>query len=676
MRDQVGIKDQVGTRGKVRIRAILAGMILGLVICAFTPYNNAYLNATHLAGGHFPLAPFFILVWLCLGFALIARLTKKSPLFSGMELLVTWAIMLVVSGLGYTGLVRTFFVNLTAPYYFATYGNRWQEVLQPLLPSALYPQDKAAIETLYNGVEGGAGMGLFELIGHIPWGAWITPLLVWGGFILLAYFVMICLVNLFSRQWVVNERVNFPLLRVPQLLSQAYDEQWLGGFFLNRFFLVGLACSFGLHIVNGLSFYFPEIPPLPTEIPVGSYFGKYGLFSGFYKLKIYLIPAFIGFAFLTTRQISFSCWFFFLLGGLAFGALGTFGLQIPDAALGVVFGPGLARPDEAQSIGAYMVFFLFIIWLARFHLKEALFGALGRGASSPPSRAEWLPLGFSLWGLVLGLAAMMVFSVWVGIPLMAAFLTLAAFMIMLLVATRIVCQGGMPIFTLTAAPSDGILALLGSRIFGGVGLVISMVMQKLLFVDMREALIPSLMHGAKVTEEAGRKRMIFAGFALVLLLGVATAFVSMLVVSHKFGMRELGLDWATQTTLNVYENAQRLVESPSGPRQWVLIFAGVGALVMLLLVMAYQRFYWWPIHPLGYLVAYGWSMRILWFSFLLGWLCNHLCLHYGGANLFKKVRFFFIGLIVGDFLMGGIWALVGCSWGRVIMCCRFSKTGG
>jgi hypothetical protein len=27
--------------------------------------------------------------------------------------------------------------------------------------------------------------------------------------------------------------------------------------------------------------------------------------------------------------------------------------------------------------------------------------------------------------------------------------------------------------------------------------------------------------------------------------------------------------------------------------------------------------------------------------------------------LFKKIRFFFIGLIIGDFLMGGSWALVG-----------------
>jgi hypothetical protein len=34
-------------------------------------------------------------------------------------------------------------------------------------------------------------------------------------------------------------------------------------------------------------------------------------------------------------------------------------------------------------------------------------------------------------------------------------------------------------------------------------------------------------------------------------------------------------------------------------------------------------------------------------------------MRYGGVGLFKKVRYLFIGLIIGDFLMGGLWALVG-----------------
>ena len=81
------------------------------------------------------------------------------------------------------------------------------------------------------------------------------------------------------------------------------------------------------------------------------------------------------------------------------------------------------------------------------------------------------------------------------------------------------------------------------------------------------------------------------------------------------------------------------------------------------LVICYHRVYWWPIHPIGYLTAYSSAMRILWFSFFLGWLFNALCMRYGGVSLFKKLRYFFIGLIIGDFLMGGIWAIIGL-WGN------------
>jgi hypothetical protein len=61
---------------------------------------------------------------------------------------------------------------------------------------------------------------------------------------------------------------------------------------------------------------------------------------------------------------------------------------------------------------------------------------------------------------------------------------------------------------------------------------------------------------------------------------------------------------------------------PLKPGEWVTIFAIAGAIVMMVLVVCYHRFYWWPIHPIGYLTAYSSAMRILWFSFFAGWLFN------------------------------------------------------
>jgi hypothetical protein len=34
-------------------------------------------------------------------------------------------------------------------------------------------------------------------------------------------------------------------------------------------------------------------------------------------------------------------------------------------------------------------------------------------------------------------------------------------------------------------------------------------------------------------------------------------------------------------------------------------------------------------------------------------------MRYGGVRLFKRLRIFFIGLIIGDFFMAGTWAIIG-----------------
>ncbi|MGD8916896.1 MAG: hypothetical protein PVH35_09890, partial [Syntrophobacterales bacterium] len=338
-------------QNRVRLRAIILGVILGILICALTPFNNTYLNATPLGGGHFPLAAFFIFFWLSIGIAALGRFPFSANWFSGRELFVVWILMVIASGIAYTGLVRTFFINLTAPYHFASVGNRWGEVIQPLLPRAWYPGDPSSISLLYNGLDGGSQMSWWQVVQKIPWGCWLPPLLTWAGFVLLCYWVMLCLVDIFSDQWIANEKMNFPLLRVPQLMEEALAEKRLFRFLANRFLLVGLLATFALHLINGLHFYFPSVPQVPTLILAGPYFPKHGLFSGFHKLKIFIYPAFIGFAFLTSRQISFSFWFFFFIGGLLYGLLGVLGYNIPAAALGVTFGPALSRPEEAQVIG-------------------------------------------------------------------------------------------------------------------------------------------------------------------------------------------------------------------------------------------------------------------------------------------------------------------------------------
>jgi hypothetical protein len=650
--------DDPAAGSKIRMRALLLGAVLALAICLITPFNNAYRQGTPLGGGHFPLAPFYFLMWLMIITAVIRTIFKGRNLLTGKELLVSWSLMVLLSGVAWTGLARTFFLNLTAPYYFATIENRWEEVLHPLLPRSWYPQSQEAIVEFYNGLTGGRQMDWLDVFRNVPWDTWLGPLLGWAGFVLLCYIVFVCIVSLLSKQGLYNERMNFPLLQVPLLMQEALDNNRLGRFFANRFLLAGLMVPVFLHLINGLNFYNPSIPSIPTLILAGQYFPKVGLFSGFYKLKIYIYPAFIGFAFLTSKQTSFSFWLFYILGALLVGAFHLFGLNIPAAALGVTFGPTISRPEETQMVGAYLVFFVFLAWLARFHFLDIL----QKGFSFKKDKnveQEWLSTRLAFWGTVGGGLCIMIWGYYFGIPFLSSFLVIGAFFLFTLVATRVICQGGIAYFTLTAAPLDGIIAFFGTKFLTGAGLVVASVVQKVLFVDLRESLMPSLLHTRKVTDKATNNNRIFIFIIVTLIAGIVVSFLAMLLLCYKFGVRELQLDWATRTTVAVYDDVYSLIESPIEPSKWVTIFTLTGAVVMLILVICYHRFFWWPIHPIGYLTAYSSAMRILWFSFFVGWLCNALCMRYGGVGLFKKLRNFFIGLIIGDFLMAGSWAIYG-----------------
>jgi hypothetical protein len=640
----------------IRLRALFAGLIVGVLLCAITPFANSYLRTTPLAGGHFPLAAFFIFFVSTLLLASLAKIFRRAPLLNGMELLTAWALMIVVSGIGFTGLVRTFFINITAAAHFADSTNTWSSTLLPFLPESLYPRDPRVLEALYNGLPDKASMTFTQIVEHIPWSFWLPVLGAWSVFILLAYGTLFCLANLFAGQWVVNERINFPLLQTPKLVAEAYDQQRFFSFLADPYLLCGLSVPLLIHTLGGLNAHLPSIPAVPREILFGSYFPATGLLSGFQKLKIFIYPAFIGFAFIATRQVSFSFWFFFLLAGLFAGILQASGLQIPLAAMGTLFGPTISGPEETQIIGAGLIFFGFMIWLARDYLLDVARQCLRPKANT--REIGWIPARFSMLGVLVGIVALSVWSTIWGMGLGTSILLYLCFFAAMLVVAKIICQGGIPYCSINVAPGDTVLTLFGSKPLGGAGLVLGMSLQKMLFVDVRESLLPSLMHAGKITEKMQSRKFMALTIAASLVLAVAASFFSMLYLCYRYGIQELDMDWATRTTQTVYHNAQRLLEVPQSPDNWVLFFVLAGAAVMLTLVLCYYLFPWWPIHPIGYLLAYSASMSILWFSFLVGWACNTLCLRYGGTHLYRRIRLVFIGLIIGDFCMGAFWALI------------------
>ena len=90
---------------------------------------------------------------------------------------------------------------------------------------------------------------------------------------------------------------------------------------------------------------------------------------------------------------------------------------------------------------------------------------------------------------------------------------------------------------------------------------------------------------------------------------------------------------------------------------------GAGMLITGLLMLGRARLNWWPFHPVGYVLAGTFTMPWLWCPTLIGWLAKVCIIRYGGMKTHRRVLPFFIGLILGDYVAGGLWAIVGCAAG-------------
>ena len=82
-----------------------------------------------------------------------------------------------------------------------------------------------------------------------------------------------------------------------------------------------------------------------------------------------------------------------------------------------------------------------------------------------------------------------------------------------------------------------------------------------------------------------------------------------------------------------------------------------------------SRFTWWPFHPVGYALGNTFELDLLWCQLLVGWLCKVITLRYGGIKAYRAALPFFIGLILGDYVIASIWTLLGVATGLEMYRC-------
>jgi hypothetical protein len=91
------------------------------------------------------------------------------------------------------------------------------------------------------------------------------------------------------------------------------------------------------------------------------------------------------------------------------------------------------------------------------------------------------------------------------------------------------------------------------------------------------------------------------------------------------------------------------------PALWAM---GAGLVTCLLLLRLRLQFFGFPFHPIGYAISSSWSIHLVWLPLFIAWIAKLLAMRYGGLSTYRRFLPFFLGLILGDCVMGCIWGMV------------------
>lgn len=623
-------------------RAILVGSLLSLLLGVVAPYGSMMIHPADISADFAtPGAIFFFFVLLiAAGFL---KLLNRRLGFSPSELILVYSMLTVAAVLPSYGLVERFIPILAGGLYFATPENRWAEVVFPHVKSWMVPRDPAAIKHFFEGSPEGGG---------VPWGAWFGPLAIWLSFILVLYFVMICLMAILRKQWVENEKLIFPLTQLPLEMAKAgKGESSFVPFLGNRVMWMGFMIPFTISSWNALHNYFYFLPPISSS---GFSWGYLFLHNAFWiVVKIRFVA--LGLAYFVSLDVSLGVWLLSLLTRIERSLFNLVGFGIE--------GGSSAAAISGQGIGAMAVLVLYGLWMARAHLKDVLRKAFKNDPSVDDS-GELLPYRTAVFGAIGG-SIFMIFWLWMsGLPLFTILFLLFVALVVFLGLTRIVSQGGVG-FARGQDIQELTVHGLGSSALNPAGLVALSFTQ--VWTAQRTLVMASTANVLKLSGSARiSRRVFFWAIVAAIVAGLCGSIWVVLQVAYTHGGINLFNDWLFRRfPIHIFTAATEGIENPASvsPGRWT--FVALGAAIMGLLIFLRNTCMGWSIHYVGYPIADTYPVEHLWFSIFIAWLLKAIILKYGGLKLYRSLRPFFLGLILGQVSCAGIWLVIDFCTGTV-----------
>jgi len=628
------------THRGITARSLLIGIVGVICQCLATPYNDFRVGGTYLAGNHLPIAVVFVMLIFVLGVNILLKRLKPGSELQGSELLIIWGMMLVASGIPSSGLMRYLVPLAVSPYYFATAENEWATLFHQHLPEWMVVSDPKAVFYFYEQLPEGD---------PIPWRAWLKPIVGWSVFVLIFYFVTICWTVLLRKQWVEYERFTFPLVQLPIEMFQSPS----GGNLLNRFFKSRLMwCGFAipviLHGLRGLHLYFPSTPNPPLYFPISQFFTEkpFSALAWWPSVHLFIYPTVIAIVYLLTLEISFSFWFFFLLGKLETVFIYATGSKVNQWDF-----------HQNQQMGGFIVFIGLILWSGKRHFTRAFTTIFGRKRANDTD--EPLSYAFAAYGMVLGILALCLISASGGMSFWVALFILVLFLGLTTVMTWMVANGGLLFVLYSFLPGEYLITLFGSARVNAPSWTF-VAYERVLMFDMREILMPSVMNNFKLAEPLRLKQRPFLlamGIAIILAMGVS--YYSSIDLGYRYGAVNLQ-HWTYMISATVpFTRLTSILQHPSGielERLGSFIFGGATMFGMLWMR---HHYLWWKLHPIGSLMMTSYATYCFWGSFFIGWFLKYTVLKFGGVAQYRKLRPLVLGVVLGECFIGGIWIVVG-----------------
>ncbi len=621
----------------VTFRSIVIGLLL-------IPVNSLWVVLAELGWySGFPtcLSLFFNAVF-CVFFLVLANLVvervRPAWALKPPEILVIYTMVCIASGLAGHDCLQLLIATITHLHRYGPEYGRYQEIL-PYVPPWLVVRDREALQAAYIGQESVYDWTFLR--------AWIEPLAWWVTFMIALCAVMWGINLLFRKQWVENEKLAYPVIQVPWMLATEPHQ-----LFKNRLFWTGFGIAAFINIVNGIHVLYPLMP----GIPIASIMNLHAFFperpwSDMGDIIVSFYPFAIAMFFLIPVDLAFSCWFFFIFFKVERLLASHFGLQVI---------PGAPFYTE-QMAGAFYAIAVLALWVSRRQLMLMALMLVGRG---PKDATPWERSEARIAACLIGFGGgfLYLFCARAGMtPWVIAVFFVLYFLISIAIA-RMRIELGPPVHDLhSLGPNIQILNAAGMTAMRKENPA-DLVMFGMLNFFNRVYRGHPMPHGMEAFRFAYLLKMSNLRYLLAMFVaivaGTLSAFWALLwMYYHYGGAAEMvagdGFGWEIWTRVNSWFTAPL-------PHQYYSTMAIVaGFLFSIALAIVRMHVAWFPLHPMGFALAGNWSMDRLWLCVFIAWFLKVVILRFGGVKAYKPALPFFIGLILGDFILGAFWNLYG-----------------